>query len=343
MRPLLLLAQTQSMFDPASPGAESIRNLSVLVLAITGFIFVLVEGILLYAVLRFRKRFASPSPVGGDGGTEPPQVYGSKPIEIAWTAAPALIVFVLVMVTTRTVWEIDPTPPQPRPGDHALFVTVIGHQWWWEYRYDQHDGKELGFITANELHIPTSANDVIRPVYLKLQSADVCHSFGVPRLAGKTDLIPGRTNHMWIQTDEPGVYLGNCTEFCGTQHANMLLRVFAEPAEDFERWLADQKKDQAPKDSDSEAVKNGRKVFLGQSCINCHGVAGTSAKGTDAPNLTHLMSRQTLLTGMVPNTAENLRRWIADPQKIKPGCLMPAFGLSARDRDAIVDYLVTLR
>jgi cytochrome c oxidase subunit 2 len=341
MTPLILFADgccltpDQSMFDPASPGAESIRNLSFLVLAITGFIFIVVEAVLLYAILRFRRAAATDK--------EPPQVYGSKPIEVAWTAAPALIVFVLVMVTTRTLWEVTPTPPQPRPGDQALFVTVIGHQWWWEYRYDHYDGKELGFTTANELRIPASAKDGPRPVYLALKSADVCHSFSVPRLAGKTDLIPGRTNHMWFQTEQPGVYLGQCAEFCGTQHANMLIRVIVEPAEDFERWLANEKKDQAPKDSDPEAVKSGRKLFLGQSCINCHRVAGTSAQGTDAPDLTHLMSRQTLLTGMVPNTPENLRRWITDPQKIKPGCLMPAFGLSDHDRDLIVDYLATLR
>ena len=334
MKPLMLLANDLSIFNPASPGAESIRNLAVLVLAITGFIFIVVEGILIYAILRFRR--------GAAGGNEPPQVYGSKPIEIAWTAAPALIVFVLVLVTARTLWEVNPSPPQPRPGDHALFVTVIGHQWWWEYRYDHYDGKELGFTTANELRIPVGTKGVPRPVYLTLQSADVCHSFGVPRLAGKTDLIPGRTNDLWFQTDQPGLYLGQCAEFCGTQHANMLLRVIAEPAEDFERWLANQKEDQTPKDSDPEAVKNGRKVFLGQSCVNCHRVAGTGAEGTHAPDLTHLMSRQTLLTGMVPNTPENLRRWIADPQKIKPGCLMPAFGLSDSDRDAIVEYLVTL-
>jgi len=274
--------------------------------------------------------------------SEPPQVYGSKPIEIAWTVAPALIVFVLVLVTARTLWEVDPTPPQPRPGDHALFVTVIGHQWWWEYRYDHYDGQELGFTTANELRIPACAEGIPRPVYLTLKSADVCHSYWAPRLAGKTDMIPGRSNRMWFQTDRTGLYLGQCAGYCGTQHANMLICVYVDPAEDFEGWLANEKKDQAPKDSDPEAVKNGRKVFLGQSCVNCHRVAGTSAQGTAAPDLTHLANRQTLAAGMVPNRPENLRRWIADPQKIKPGCLMPAFGLSDRDRDLIVDYLVTL-
>src|SRR2546423_3084516 len=175
-------APNQSLFDPASPGAESIRNLSILVLAITGFIFIVVEGILFYAILRFRQPrsgiVSSPAP----NASEPPQVYGSKPIEIAWTAAPGLIVFVLVLVTTRTLWEVSPTPPQPQPGDQSLFVTVIGHQWWWEYRYDHYDGKELGFTTANELRIPAGPNDLTRPVSLTLLSADPCHSFLVPRL-----------------------------------------------------------------------------------------------------------------------------------------------------------------
>src|SRR5579872_4263459 len=157
MNSLILLADNLSIFDPASPGAESIRNLSVLVLAITGFIFLLVEGILFYAILRFRR--------GAPTGTEPPQVYGSKPIEIAWTAAPALIVFVLVLVTTRTLWEINVPPPQPREGDNTLFVTVVGRQWWWEYTYDHYNGRPLGFTTANELHVPAGENGMARPVF----------------------------------------------------------------------------------------------------------------------------------------------------------------------------------
>src|SRR5260370_5991520 len=144
--------QNLSIFAPASPPAESIRNLSILVFAITGFIFLVVEGVLVYSIIRFRRR-------ASDAPGEPPQVYGSKPIEIAWTAAPALIVFILVLVTTRTLWEVNIDPPQPRPGDQTLFVTVIGRQWWWEYRYDYYDGKGLGFTTANELHFPAGAAD----------------------------------------------------------------------------------------------------------------------------------------------------------------------------------------
>jgi cytochrome c oxidase subunit 2 len=335
--PLLLASaevscQNLSIFDPVSPPAESVHRLALLVLAITGFIFVVVEGILIYSLRRFRRRNAI-------GGTEPPQVYGSTPIEIAWTAAPTLVVFVLVLVTTRTLWEVNVPPPEPRPGDNALFVTVVGRQWWWEYTYEQYNGGTLAFTTANELHIPASEPGVDRPVYLTLKSADVAHSFWVPRLAGKTDLIPGRTNNMWFQTDQPGLYVGQCAEFCGTQHANMLLRVVVESPGDFERWLENEKRPA----SENPSASGGRSAFLGQSCVNCHRVRGTPARGRYAPDLTHLMARQTLAAGMMANTPENLRHWIDNPQQIKPGCLMPGFGLSDRQRDDIVSYLLTLR
>jgi cytochrome c oxidase subunit 2 len=324
--------QNLSIFDPASPPAQSIVNLSILVLAIAAFIFIVVEGVFVYAIVRFRRKASA-------GTAEPPQVYGSKPIEIAWTAAPALVVFVLVLVTTRTLWEVKVTPPAPRPGDNALFVTVVGRQWWWEYTYDTYDGRPLGFTTANELHVPVGDDKAQRPVYLTLKSADVAHSYWVPRLAGKTDLIPGKTNTMWFQTERPDLYLGQCAEYCGTQHANMLLRVVAEPAAEFDRWL----ENQARPAVDDPAARDGRTAFLNQSCVNCHRIRGTPAAGLYAPDLTHLMSRQTLAAGMLPNTPENLRQWVADPQKVKPGCLMPAFGLSSADIDRIVGYLLTLR
>jgi cytochrome c oxidase subunit 2 len=324
--------QNLSIFDPVSPAAESIRRLSVLVLAITGFIFVVVEGILIYTLVRFRHQET-------DGRSEPPQVYGSKPIEIAWTAAPTLVVFVLVLVTARTLWEVNVPPPAPQPGDNTLFVTVVGRQWWWEYIYDHYDGRPLGFATANELHVPASAGGVTRPVQLTLKSADVCHSFWVPRLAGKTDLIPGRVNAMWFETDRPGLYLGQCAEYCGTQHAGMLLRVVVDEPSDFEQWLENEQKPAV----DDPAVASGRTALLGQSCVNCHRVRGTSARGSYAPDLTHLMARRTLASGLVPNTPDELRRWVINPQQVKPGCLMPAFGLDQRTVDDIVRYLGTLR
>jgi cytochrome c oxidase subunit 2 len=330
-----LAPENVSIFDPVSPPAESIRGLAVLVLAIIGAIFLLVEGILLYAVVRFRRG----RPAGPD---EPPQVYGSTPIEIAWTAAPTLVVFVLILVITRTLWEVDVNPNSPPPESRPLRLTAVGHQWWWEFAYGTNGGQDVGFITANELHMPASdfgTPSGRRPVYLGLQSADVCHSFWVPRLAGKTDLIPGRSNHMWFETGRTGLFLGQCAEFCGAQHAKMLLRVYVDPPEEFARWVEGQKKPAA----DDPSVAEGKKAFLAQSCVNCHRVRGTPAAGTYAPDLTHLMSRETLASGIVPNTRENLRRWVADPQQVKPGCLMPAFGLSERELDLIVGYLATLR
>ncbi|MCS6852771.1 MAG: cytochrome c oxidase subunit II [Gemmataceae bacterium] len=321
-----------SVFHPASPATESIRHLFILVLAISGAIFLVVEGVLCYSILRFRCRSSDP-------GTEPPQVYGSKPVEIAWTAAPALVVFILVLVLARTEYEVRVRPPKPQPGDEALFVTVVGRQWWWEYRYEYFNGEALGFVTANELHIPVGDAERARPVYLTLVSADVCHSFWVPRLAGKTDLIPGRQNSMWLQTTEAGLYLGQCAEYCGTQHAYMLLRVYAEQPSDFRRWLENQRK---PAVNDP-SVQTGRQTFLGLSCVNCHRIRGTSAAGSYGPDLTHLMSRATLAAGVVPNDRLQLRRWVADPQQIKAGCLMPSFGLSEGQVGAIVDYFLTLR
>lgn len=322
-----------SIFDPASPPAESIRSVSALVAGIAAFIFIIVEGVLFYSVFRFRAR--------GPRTSEPPQVYGSKAIEVAWTSAPALIVFILVLVVTRTLWDVNRPNPVSKSQDHALFVTVVGHQWWWEYVYESYDGRKLDLITANEMHVPASTGGVTRPVYLTLKSADVCHSFWVPRLGGKTDLIPGHPNEMWFQTDRPGLYLGQCAEYCGTQHANMLLRVKVDEPAEFEKWL--EHEGESAVTPVNSAAKEGQATFLAQSCVNCHRVRGTRAAGTFGPDLTHLAGRQTLASGMIENDRENLQKWLVDPQQVKPGCLMPAFGLSARETNEIVAYLSTLR
>ncbi len=324
-------AENLSIFDPSSPAAHAIRALFILVLAICGVILIVVEGVLIYSIVRFRLRAKTTA--------EPPQVYGSMPIEIAWTAAPALTVFVLALILTRTEFLVRVDPKVPPAGARPLYVTVIGHQWWWEYVYEKYDDQNLGFITANELHVPASEDSVPRPVYLTLQSADVCHSFWVPRLGGKTDLIPGKTNQMWFQTSTTGVFLGQCAEYCGTQHANMLLRVNVDSPADFQSWLENQKRPAVDKPELGEA----RSAFLSQSCVNCHRVTGTTARGTYAPDLTHLMSRQTLAAGMTPNNREELRKWMNDPQQIKEGCLMPRFGLNAKSVDLLVDYLSALQ
>jgi cytochrome c oxidase subunit 2 len=342
--PLLLFAsqdatENLSIFAPVSPSADFIRSLFFLVVAVCLSIFLIVEGVLIYSLLRFRRKPTDPS-------TEPPQVYGSTPIEIAWTTAPALIVFIFALAIFRTDGKIRVDPATPPEGAEPLYVSVVGHQWWWEYRYYDRFHRDFGqaeplFITANELHVPASDEQTPRPVYLTLQSADVCHSFWLPRLAGKTDLIPARTNRMWFQTNDPGLYLGQCAEYCGTQHANMLLRVYVEKPVDFAKWLENEKRPAvAPADDET---RKGRDLFLKTACVNCHRVRGTLADGTFGPDLTHLMSRQTLAAGMVKNTAAELRRWVDDPQAVKPVCLMPAMKLSAGDVDLVVRYLQSLR
>jgi cytochrome c oxidase subunit II len=315
-----------SIFDPAGTPAHSIFGLSMLVLSVTLSIFLIVGGLLLYAVIRFRHR---PT----DSEREPPQIYGSNQIELSWTVIPILIVVMLFLSTTRIILE---TEASPKPND-ALDVTVIGHQFWWEYRYPK-----LGVVTANELHIPVSDPAKPTPTYLSMSSADTDHSFWVPRLAGKTDLIPNRVNTMWIDPQAPGLYLGQCAQYCGTQHAKMLLRVYAQSPADFAAWVKQQQK-QANQDlaANAEAAE-GQAVFMHSACINCHTVAGTVATGRFGPDLTHLASRDTIASGPVQNTPENLRQWIADPNSMKPGVLMPSMHLNDHDLDVITAYLTTL-
>jgi cytochrome c oxidase subunit 2 len=311
-----------NIFDPQATPAESVYHLSLLVVAVCAAIFLVVAGLLTFTIVRFRRKT--------DDGHEPAQVYGSNRIEIAWTVIPILIVLVLTMATARVVVAIQ----NKRVPADALHVTVIGHQWWWEIRYP-----ELGITTANELHVAVSTPPKPTLTLLKLQSADVAHSFWVPQLSGKTDLIPNRTNSMWIDPRQEGTFLGNCAEYCGTQHANMLLRVIVQSPADFEKWAAAQKLD-APTDAGMEAA---RATFLSLSCISCHTVSGTSASGTFGPDLSHLMSRGALGSGVIPNTPENLRAWVKDPQAIKPGNLMPNMQLNSRELDEVVAYLSSLK
>jgi cytochrome c oxidase subunit II len=312
-----------NIFSPLSQPAQEIKETSLLVLAVCAVIFVIVGGLLTYSIVRFRHR-------AGDEASEPPQVYGSNQIELAWTVMPILIVFVLILVTSRTIADIQNRKPPPG----AVQATVVGHQWWWEIRYP-----ELGIVTANELHVPASTVNSRQPTFLKLLSADVAHSFWVPQLAGKTDLIPNRENRMWIEPTKPGTYLGNCAEYCGTQHARMLIRVIVQSPDEFVRWV----KDQQQSASEDTSAAEGRKAFLANSCVNCHTIRGTSAQGKFGPDLTHLMSRETLAAGAVPNTADNLRQWVRDPQKAKVGCLMPNMQMTDQEVDQLVAYLQTLK
>ena len=312
-----------NIFQPLSQPAQEIKETSMLVLLICAVIFAVVAGLLVYSLIRFRHR-------KGDEASEPPQVYGSNQIELAWTVLPVLIVFVLILVTSRTIANIQNRKSPPG----AVQATVVGHQWWWEIRYP-----ELGIVTANELHVPASTADKRQPAFLKLQSADVAHSFWVPQLAGKTDLIPNRENMMWIEPTRPGTYPGNCAEYCGTQHARMLIRVVVDSPDEFDRWA----KAQQQSASVATNAGEGRTAFFANSCVNCHTVRGMSAEGKFGPDLTHLMSRETLGAGAVRNTPDNLRLWVRDPQKFKVGCLMPNMQLTEQEVDQITAYLQTLK
>ena len=312
-----------NIFAPASTPADSIFGLSLFVVAVTAAIFVTVFCLLAYAAVRYRRK-------GNDDGHEPPQVYGSNQVELAWTVIPVLIVVALFMATARVIANVQKAAPPP----NAIEVIAVGHQFWWEFRYPG-----LKVVTANELHVPVSDPAQPTPTVIRLLSADTDHSFWVPRLAGKTDMIPNRVNSMWMAPHEAGVYLGQCAQYCGTQHAKMLLRVYVQPREEFDRWIHAQQQPAYV----SDGVAEGRRVFESTACINCHAVAGTSANGRFGPDLTHLMSRDTIAAGAAQNTPENLRLWIKDPSAIKPACLMPAMGLNDQELNALTAYLETLR
>lgn len=318
-------SRSTSIFSPVSTPAHSIFGLSLFVFAVTAAIFLTVFALLLYAAVKFRMR-------ANDDGREPPQIYGSNQLELAWTVLPVLIVFVLFLTAARVIHQVQDAP---QPSD-AIEVTVVGHQFWWEFHYPQY-----GFVTANELHVPVSDPKHPTPTFMTLLSADTDHSFWVPRLAGKTDLIPNHPNHMWIDPHQTGIYLGQCAQYCGTAHAMMLLRVYVQSRPDFDRWVREQQKPAAT--PTNPTAEEGQRVFLGNACINCHTVRGTVADGHFGPDLTHLMSRNTIASGAALNTPAKLRLWVQNPDAIKPGCLMPAMNLTGQQFDELTAYLLTLR
>lgn len=309
-----------NFFHPASPQAHEIRQLAWLIIGICVAIFIVVEGVLVWSIVKYRRR--------GGAADDAPQVYGSNPIELAWTVIPTIIVFVLTLVTIRTIREVQLTTPP----EGALQVEVIAHQWWWEYRIDS-PGTGGKFVTANELVVPVG-----RPVWLSLRSADVVHSWWVPRLNGKTDLIPNHLNHTWFEAAEAGVFLGQCAEFCGMQHANMLLRVEAVDPAQFAKWC----EHQASAPVVDTAVGAGRDLFMSLACMNCHAIDGYCS-GAFGPSLTHLMSRRTIGAGVAPMTAQTLRAWVDDPANLKDGCNMPSLKLSESQLDSVVSFLLTLK
>jgi cytochrome c oxidase subunit 2 len=307
----------QSTLHPHSDYANSIQRLLETLVFWVVIIFVLVEGALIWTVLRFRSR---------PGAPDPKPVHGNTALEVAWTIAPALILAFVAVPTVLTIFKTQAKAPAG-----ALEVKVIGHQWWWEFQYP-----EFGITTGSELHVPVG-----RPVAISLETADVIHSFWFPIVGGKRDVIPSRVNHMWFTADSVGEFPGQCAELCGVSHANMRMRLFVQTPADFQAWTAAQQAPPVEPDSTSLAGK-GKQVFLEVGCVACHTIQGVSP-GILGPNLTHVATRTTIAGSIYPNDTEHLSKWIANPQERKPGATMLNLGLNPDQIAAVVAYLQTLK
>lgn len=303
---------------PEGPNAIEADRLWDVTFLIAAVIFVVVEGALIFILIKYRE---------SNSKGDPKQLHGHTRLELLWTAIPAVILTGIAFMTVPVIFE------QAQEAEGALQVEIVGNQWWWAVNYDN------GVVTANELHIP-----VDRSVFLSLKSEDVIHSFWVPKLAGKTDVVPGRVNTMTIEASEPGEYMGQCAEYCGLSHANMRFTVVAHEQDDYEQWVSDQ---QEPAE-ESPAVAEGRDLFHseqfagGQMCASCHAIEGTDAAGVVGPNLTHLASRERFAGSMFELNEENLRAWLEDPPAQKPGSLMPDLELTDDQISALVEYLLSL-
>jgi cytochrome c oxidase subunit 2 len=326
----------QDSLKPAGPYAQTVKDLYVPVFWVAVVVFVVVEGLIVLFLIKYRHR------KGRD--RTPPQLHGNTRLEIGWTILPAVVLAVVMVPTVATIWDLARKPP-----DGALNVTVTGQQWWWKFQYTdadmQTDAEVPGpLTTANELVIPTG-----RVVYLTLESgvggigdAEVIHSFWVPQLAGKQDVVPNHTNHILMQADHPGTYYGQCAEFCGLSHGLMKVQVKALSPEDFATWAEGQKQD-AAKPTEALAT-SGFDFFTSENntCIKCHTVQGTPALGIAGPDLTHFASRSCMVGCLLDNDAENIEKWLHDPPAVKPGSFMPNYELTDDQVDQLTAYLQTL-
>ena len=316
----------KGVLDPAGPQAATIAQFWWLMLALCVVVFAAIMIALAWAVLRAPRGVLDDAEPRPDAATDR---RAGRRIAGAVGISAVLLVGLLVasILTDHALASL--------PVGEALHVRILARQWWWDVTYDDADPTRV-FRTANELRIPVG-----RPVILTLESADVIHSFWVPALHGKKDLIPGRTATLRLRADEAGEFAGRCAEFCGMQHAHMDLDVVALPPASFEAWAEAQRRP-AP-EAQSEGARRGRDLFLSGSCMLCHAVRGTSAGARMGPDLTHFASRARLAAGVAPNTPGNLTAWIADPQKLKPGANMPAHPLAGADLAALVEYVGSLR
>jgi cytochrome c oxidase subunit 2 len=317
----------QDALRPAGVQAGHIGDLWNFTLGLCTLVFVLVFAAFLIALLRAPRADAG-TPADVSSLSHPERRTWHR---IAWAGGAATLGLLALLAadvfTSRAMAHL--------PLRNAVNIELVGHMWWWEARYRDEDPSRE-FTTANELHIPVG-----RPVIVTLNSGDVIHSLWIPNLQGKKDLIPGRTATLRLRADKPGTYRGQCAEFCGLEHALMALLVQAEPNERYEAWAAAQRQP-APEPATGLA-RRGQEVFLGKTCVMCHTIGGTTANAVLGPDLTHLMSRQTIAAGMFPNNRGHLAGWIADPQALKPGVNMPANALAPDDLQALLAYLETLK
>jgi cytochrome c oxidase subunit 2 len=321
----------QDSLKPAGPYARKIDHLFKPVFLIAVVVFVVVELLILIAVVKFRRR------PDDDGTEEPHQLHGNTRLEIGWTILPAVILLGVGIATLPVLFDLNDKP------EHALNVTVTGQKYWWAYDYDAQDAFGIGehITTANELHIPAAT-----PVYLTLKSKDVIHSFWAPRLNGKRDVVPGRVQHWSLEADKPGVYSGQCAEFCGTSHANMRLKVVAHDPASWEKWVA-QMEAPATKPADGTLAAEGFQLFQQKGCSGCHRVDGvweeTSPDNPSAPNLTKLFTRDCFAGCIYDLDDRNeLEAWLRNPQR-KAGSLMVIGQLSEDEIDRLYAYLRTLK
>ena len=318
----------QNAINPAGPNAGNISKLWWLMFYVCSAVYVLVMIGLFVSLRRATAEAADRVPL-----VEPSQESEQRRrnVVLSATTITVIVLFVFLIASYssgRSLRLNDPTK-------NGLSIELTGHQWWWEVRYMDVDASNI-FITANEIHIPVGV-----PVMFTLRGADVIHSFWVPNLSGKKDLIPGKINTIWLQADKPGVYRGQCAEYCGLQHAKMALWVVAEPPEQFFAWRQNQTQQAVAPASDTQ--KHGQQVFFGSTCVMCHAISGTPAGSNIGPNLTHVGSRQMLAAATLVNTRDHMAQWIKDSQTFKPGNKMPQHNFSDADLQSLVEYLENLK
>ena len=320
----------QSVLDPAGPAAAHIARLWWVLFWLTTAVFILTIAFLAWGFVRGPKRRSSH---GDRRCYRRPDARTDRALAGSVAMAVAATVVILFVVLVASFWTERAASALGAPS--AVTIDITGYQWWWAVEYED-PNPSLRVKTANEIHIPVG-----QPVALKVTSRDVIHSFWVPNLQGKRDLIPGYTTAIWIQADRPGVYRGQCAEFCGYQHAHMAVYVTAERDEEFQRWLTAQRSPAATPLTDAE--RHGRDVFLSSTCTQCHTIRGTIARASLGPDLTHVGSRGTIAAATLPNTRGHLAGWVVDSQSIKPGNRMPPNSISGDDLQALLAYLERLK